>query len=315
MFDDYSTPTRSSDSLMAKPSKPPFGYYGAKLRIAKRIIEILPPHNAWVEGFCGSAALTLAKSPVPIEVINDADGEIVNVFKQLRDNSHQLCRAVALTPYSRQELALARQTKAQVSELERARRFLVSTMMTVNSINGPCHAGFSYSPSYTRHGREARVNRWYNLPERLEKVVERLRGVRVENLDVFDLIRPFSDRPATLIYLDPPYFMKRGHGYVIDANNLEFHEQLLDTCQKARCMILLSGYENKLYRKSLTPKNGWQRKEIETHTRDTTGKDFSRTEVLWMNDRFIKARKNMKVPILLKKDEKKNNKINPARKR
>ena len=61
-------------------TKSPFGYYGAKLKIARQIVQDLPPHNAWVEGFCGSAAVTLAKPPAAIEVINDADGEIVNFF-------------------------------------------------------------------------------------------------------------------------------------------------------------------------------------------------------------------------------------------
>jgi len=44
----------------------------------------------WVEAFCGSAALTLAKRRAPIEVINDIDGEIVNVFKQIRNNQKEL---------------------------------------------------------------------------------------------------------------------------------------------------------------------------------------------------------------------------------
>lgn len=314
MYKDYSKSTHTDDSLKAKPTKPPFGYYGAKLRVAKKIIEMLPLHNAWVEGFCGSAALTLAKEPVPIEVINDADGEVVNVFKQLRNNSDELCRAIELTPYARQEFQVAQQGKEDISELERARRFLVGAMMAVNSINKPGNAGFSYSQSYARHGREARVNRWYNLPERLEKVVERLRGIRIENRDIFDLLRLFSDRPATLVYLDPPYFMKRSQGYVIDANNREFHEKLLDVCNKARCMILLSGYGNSLYNKILTANNGWSKQGIETHTRDTTGKDFARTEMLWMNEAFTKARKNKKVPIRLKKKERQHNKINPPRK-
>ena len=60
MLIDYTTPTHTDESLSAKPAKAPFGYYGAKLRIAKKIIDLLPPHHAWVEGFCGSAALTLA---------------------------------------------------------------------------------------------------------------------------------------------------------------------------------------------------------------------------------------------------------------
>lgn len=311
----YETPTHTSETLKTRPTRPPFGYYGAKQRIAQKIIKTLPPHNAWVEGFCGSAALTLAKKPVPIEIINDRDGQIVNLFKQLRNNPEALFRAVTLTPYAREEFYLARKAAEGLNSLERARRFLVATMMTINATIDSKKSGFSFSQSYAREGREARVNRWYNLPKRLEKVVERLRGVRVENRDACDLIKMLSDRPATLIYLDPPYYTKRDHGYVIDANDREFHSDLLKMCRKARCMLLISGYENDLYDEMLAVDKGWTKKTIETHTRDTTGKDYARSEVLWMNARFQKAKELGKVPIRLKKKEREQNKVNPPRKR
>ena len=313
MPDGYTTPTHTEASLRAKPAKAPFGYYGAKLRIARQIIQLLPPHNAWVEAFCGSAAITLAKSPVPIEVINDADGEIVNLFEQLRKNPKELCEAVALTPYSRAEYQVARRRQEGLSPAERARLFLVATMMTVNAVNGPSNSGFSFSPSYTRGNKEARVNRWYNLPDRLEKVVERLRGVRVENRDAYEIVKMFQDRPATLMYLDPPYFVKRETKYVIDENNLEFHSKLIKICRAARCMILISGYDNDLYNAMLTREKGWTKQQIETHTRDTTGKDFARTEVLWMNSQFVKAKNANRVPIRLKAKERRQNKLNPSR--
>ena len=309
----YSRATHTLASLRAKPAKSPFGYYGAKLRIASRIIKGLPPHNAWVEAFCGSAAITLAKRPVPIEVINDFDGEVVNLFAQLRDKADELCRAVALTPYARSEFEQSRIRAHGISPLERARRFLVRSMMTVNATVGNSCCGFSFSQSYTREGREARVNRWYNLPERLEKVVERLRGVRVENRDACELVAMFADRPATLIYLDPPYYTKRDHGYVIDANDSAFHTKLLRICKSARCMLLISGYDNELYDRLLTPAEGWRQWRIETHTRDTTGKDYDRTEVLWMNSAFVRARVANEVPVILTKKEKAQNKVNPAR--
>ena len=315
MLDNYITPTHTEETIMSEPATAPFGYYGAKLTIAKQIIAELPPHHAWVEGFCGSAAITLAKLPVPIEVINDADGEIVNLFKQLRNNPTLLCRAVALTPYSRAEYQKAYIKESGLSPLEQARRFLVATMMTINSVNGPTQSGFSFTQSYSRGNKEARVNRWYKLPERMEKAVERLRGVRIENRDVYEIVEIFQDRPATLLYLDPPYFVKRRSEYTIDANNLVFHEKLLDVCQKARCMILISGYENDLYKNLLTPDKGWSKKTIETHTRDTTGKNIDRTEVLWMNAQFVKAKKTNRVPIRLKAKERRENKINPSRKR
>lgn len=313
MKDRYSIPTHNSASLRSKPAKAPFGYYGAKLRIASKIIDALPPHNAWVEAFCGSAAITLAKHPVPIEVINDIDGDIVNLFKQLRNNQNALCRAVALTPYARVCFEESRRPRKKLDPLERARRFLVRSMMTVNATVASSHAGFSFSQSYTRNSREARVNRWYNLPERLEKVVERLRGVRVESKDARELVEMFADRPATLMYLDPPYFTKREHGYVIDANDADFHTELLEVCRRARCMLLISAYENPLYDNLLRRSDGWNKKAIKTHTRDTTGKDYDRTEVLWMNKAFVKAKERGRVPIALTKKERFENKINPCR--
>lgn len=310
---DYETPTHTEETLRARPARAPFGYYGAKQRIAQKVIRDLPPHNAWVEGFCGSAALTLAKKPVPIEVINDQDAQIVNLFDQLRNNAEELCRAVALTPYARGEFESSRQLEEDIEPIERARRFLVATMMAVNGTIGSSHGGFSFSQSYSREGREARVNRWYNLPARLEGVVERLRGVRVENRDARELLEMFLDRPATLMYLDPPYYTKRGHSYVIDANNRQFHADLLAICQKANCMLLISGYQNDLYEEILTTQKGWKKSTIETYTRDTTGKSHARTEIFWMNSQFQRAKMEGKIPIQLEEKERYHNKINPPR--
>jgi DNA adenine methylase len=297
-------------------ARAPFGYYGAKLRIASQIVKDLPPHNAWVEAFCGSAALTLAKKPAPIEIINDLDGQIVNLFQQLRNNPNKLCRAIALTPYARGEFQNARNNEMGKKPLERARKFLVATMMTVNGTVGSLTgSGFSFSQSYTRDSCEARVSRWYNLPERLARVAERLRHVRVENRDARELLKMFSDRPATLVYLDPPYFVTRRHTYTIDAKDEPFHKELLDICCNARCMILLSGYENDLYNEILTRKNGWRRLTLRTSTRDTTGKDYIRNEVLWKNKYYVKAESTGRVPIRLSPKEKAENKINPSRKR
>lgn len=295
--------------------KPPFGYYGAKARIASKIVRGLPPHNAWVEGFCGSAAVTLAKPPAPIEVINDIDGQIVNVFQQLRSNAEALCRAIALTPYAREEFELSRVVVDGAEPLEQARRFLVRTMMTVNATIAGGSSGFSFSQSFSREGREARTNRWYNLPSRLESVVERLRGVRVENRDARELVRMFADRPATLMYLDPPYFARRSHGYVIDAKDRGFHEELLAECKKARCMLLVSAYQTDLYEDMLCSEDGWEKATIETKTRDTTGNDFKRTEVLWTNARYQKAKAANRVPVRLTAAEKKERKLNPPRSR
>src|SRR4051794_5570715 len=100
MQKDYSKASKKGKAAEVFPPRQPFSYYGAKQRLAERIIAMLPPHNAWVEAFCGSAALTCAKPAAQLEVINDLNDQIVTLFKQLRTNSTALCRSIALTPYS-----------------------------------------------------------------------------------------------------------------------------------------------------------------------------------------------------------------------
>jgi DNA adenine methylase len=293
--------------------KPAFGYYGAKVRIASHIINSLPPHNAWVEAFCGSAALTIAKKPAPIEIINDLDDQIINLFEQLRNNSKKLISAINLTPYARKEYFDAKKVDDGIEPIEKARRFLISTMMTVNGAVGETGAGFSFSQSYSRDGREARVNRWYNLPDRLEKVVERLKSVRVENRDARELLEMFVYKPATLFYMDPPYLMERSHHYKHDIDE-KFHIELLELSNKAKCMMLISSYDNELYNEMLSQKNGWTKTILETNTSDTSGKKYERKEILWKNESFEKALGSNRIPIRLSQKEKKQHKLNPSRK-
>jgi DNA adenine methylase len=307
--------TASKQPNSQKRRTPPFGYFGSKHRIASEICKQLPPHNAWVEVFCGSAAMTLAKPCAPIEVINDIDRNVVNLFDQLRNNTEELCRAVALTPYAREELdrARAKESDPSLSELERARIFLVASMMAINGVFGDAKGGFSYSQSYSRNGRDARVNRWYNLPERISAVVERLRNVRIENRDACELVEMFSQRPATLLYIDPPYLADRVNGYNIDAKDRKFHLDLLNTLLTAKCMILISGYQNELYSSLLTVKNGWTTRSIAAATRDSLGRTHARTEVLWMNKAFTTAARLSRIPIRLSAKEKREGKLNPIR--
>ena len=50
------------DKKGLKKVNAPFGYFGSKNKIALQLCAELPPHNCWVEAFCGSAALTLRKT-------------------------------------------------------------------------------------------------------------------------------------------------------------------------------------------------------------------------------------------------------------
>jgi len=292
----------------------PFGYFGSKNKIAMQLIAELPPHNCWVEVFCGSAAITLAKPIAPIEVLNDINHEIINFFGQVRNNWEKLRELIELTPYAREELVLARKPDERDTDAERARKFLVRSMFAINGAFGEVKGGFSYSQSYTRDHQDARVSRWNHLPERISRVAERLKHARIESIDGLRLIKMFETRPATLLYVDPPYLTDRVRGYEHEAHDEEFHHEMLQLLMRSKCMVVISGYDNPLYRKHLTKKNGWSRKVIETITKDAKGRSFNRTEVLWMNKSFVKAKKLNAVPIKLTRREVEMKKVNPERK-
>jgi site-specific DNA-adenine methylase len=115
------------------------------------------------------------------------------------------------------------------------------------------------------------------------------------------------------MYLDPPYLMKREHRYAIDANEEAFHDELLQACVDSKAMLIISGYKNPLYSKYLTAANGWSASAIDVKTRGTNGADGTRTEILWTNAAFKKARDSGRVPIRLSKVEATQKKVNPAR--
>ena len=290
-----------------------FGYFGSKQRLAKSILEHIPPHHCWVELFGGSLAVTMAKKPALIEIVNDLDDNIVNAFKQIRDHGDRLIELIELTPYARSELQMARVIENDDSDIERARKFLVHAMMSVNGVMAGNSAGFSMSATYSRGGREARVNRWCNYPHRLKAVTDRLRKVRIENKDGIKLLEEFSNKPATLVYIDPPYLGDRVAGYKIEAADQAFHERLLTQALVCKCMIVISGYKSNTYTTLLEDRGGWRRYELVSETQNTNGNRLIRDEILWLNGPAQEACKTGHVPVTLTKKELQNGKVNPSR--
>jgi DNA adenine methylase len=81
--------------------KPFISIIGGKTRRAKRLAALLPPAKCYVEVFGGSAAVLFAKEPSPVEVYNDADGGLVNLFKTVQGRPDDLSSTLKLFPASR----------------------------------------------------------------------------------------------------------------------------------------------------------------------------------------------------------------------
>jgi DNA adenine methylase len=111
--------------LTEKKKLIPFGWYGGKFSHLDWLLPLLPDCHHYCEPFAGSGAVLLNRDPSPVETFNDLDGEVVNFFRVLREEKERLIEAIGLTPFAREEFAIACEVSPDLPLLERARRFYV----------------------------------------------------------------------------------------------------------------------------------------------------------------------------------------------
>lgn len=258
--------------------RPVLRYHGGKWALAPWIISHFPPHRVYVEPFGGAASVLLRKPRCYAEVYNDVDGEVVNLFRVLRDptTAARLASALTLTPFSRDEFSLSYEPSAD--PLESARRLVVRSFMGFgsNACNAERPTGFR---SNSNRSGTTPAHDWSQYPEVLRYAVQRLRGVVIENKDAFSVIAQ-HDSPDTLFYVDPPYLAEtRGRnqfGNYRHEMNQEAHEKLSALLRAVKGMVIVSGYDSELYRDLYA---GWSSVTRAAHA--DGAKD--RVEVLWMN--------------------------------
>ena len=266
--------------------RPPVGYYGAKVRLAQRIVELLPPHRVFVETHAGSAAVLFAKPPSPVEVINDLDGEVTHFFHTLRTRGAELARACQLTPYSRAEYEACAQRPADLDPVERARRWWVRCNQSFNKAGAGGRAGWASSAA-------PKSNPAPDFAARADELVvaaERLRTVLIENRPAVEVIAKYGLADAVL-YVDPPYLAdtrlgrdrSRGADYTLDTAGEHEHRELADALRATKATVILSGYASDLYDELFAD---WYRLDVAMHrpsANHTTARARHATEVLWSN--------------------------------
>lgn len=258
----------------------------------KNIIALFPPHQTYVEPFGGAAWVLLNKEPSPVEVYNDIDGDVVNLFWALRERGEELQRLLQLTPYAREGFIACLDNCD--NSLERARRTFVRFRQGFNG-KGGTPADWHYNISLSRRGIAAVVSQWLSaIDDVLPQVVARLRLVQIEQRDALDMITRY-DRPETLFYCDPPYMAESRvdtRSYDHEMSD-EKHHQLLAILRELRGMVVLSGYHCSLYDETLSD---WERREFNIvarssgvcKTRDGKGGQAPRrTEVVWLNPAIV----------------------------
>lgn len=259
-----------------------FGWYGGKFSHLDWLLPLLPNCHHYCEPFAGSAAVLLNRIPSAIETYNDLDGEVCNFFRSFRDNPDELARLIALTPFSREEFAIACTLDPDVSSLERARRFYVRARQVRTGLAQTASIGrWANCKNTTRAGMSGVVSRWLGGVEALPEIAQRLLRVQVENRPAIDVIKLY-DAPDTLFYCDPPYVHEtRGDSsaYGFEMTDAQ-HEELADTLNGVKGMVAFSNYDCPLLER-LYPARRWFKNVASPKTNHAT--KGTRVEVLWTN--------------------------------
>lgn len=175
------------------------GWLGGKFKLAKRIVKMLPEdHQCYCEPFAGAAWVLFFKEPSKSEVLNDFNSEIVNLYRVLQHHLEEFLRYFKWVLISREEFERLKKLPAEsLTDIQRAARFYYIQKM--------CFGGRINRPTFCTRTTDAPKLNLVRIEEELSAVHLRLSRVVVEHLPYADVITRY-DRPATVFYIDPPYW-------------------------------------------------------------------------------------------------------------
>jgi len=257
-----------------------FPYLGGKFYMLKYILQLIPPHKIYVEVFGGSGKVLLNKPRSFLEVWNDYDRRIANLFHVVVFQFDEFYEKVRGLVYSRE---LYKKYKQELSELKQIEigdiDLAVKTYYVMNCMfNGGSNLGGSFAFSKVKNI----ALKYWKLLNNLVKIRERFSNVIFE-CDDFEKVIKRWDSEDTFFYLDPPYYNVENY---YNGFSREDHKRLLRLIKEIKGKWLLSGYANELYDSELKKYN---RFEFEIAQRSYYKKNISAVkkpraiEVLWCN--------------------------------
>ena len=182
---------------MATPVIP---WMGGKRRLADLLIPRFPPHKCYVEVFAGGAALYFLRTPADSEVINDINGDLVNLYRVIKHHLEEFVRQFKWALSSRELFKWTQDTPpATLTDIQRAARFFY--------LQHHCFGGKVQGQTWGTATTAPSIN-LLRIEEQLSAAHLRLAGTFVERLHWRECVERY-DRPHTFFYMDPPYWQTR----------------------------------------------------------------------------------------------------------
>lgn len=179
-------------------TRSPIAWQGGKSRLVAQILPMVPAHDTYCEAFAGAAWMLFRKPQSKVEIINDINRDLVNLYRIVKHHLDELVRQFRWLLCSRSEFERFMQTPAEtLTDIHRAVRFYY---LMRNGYSGKV-TGQTFGYALTAPPR-------FNLlrvEEDLSAAHVRLSQVYVENQPWSRMLERY-DSARTFFYLDPPYY-------------------------------------------------------------------------------------------------------------
>lgn len=263
--------------------RPIIKYFGGKNKLYEWIISKFP-HNyealTYVEDFIGGGSIILNKKKSHIEIINDINPKLINMYKVLFQYNTEFINELLNLTYSKETFdnALLNNTNEDFyDDVDAAVNIYVLYRMS----RGGLGKEFAWSER-SRGNQPGDTNAWDTSIDNINIITKRLNGTIIYNRDFRWLLNNYND-DSTFHYLDPTYLSetrvsKKAYEYEMSFKD---HEDLLKLIINSKARILISGYASSLYYSYLKDWNAHS-KDIINHSSQARIKD-SRVEILWCN--------------------------------
>ncbi len=193
---------------MASKPQPLIPWMGGKRRLAKHLFPLFPEHTCYVEPFAGGAALFfLRPQPAKVEVLNDINGQLINLYRVVQHHFDEFVRQFEWTLTSREVFARLQSTPPEsMTDIQRAARFFYLQ-----------HTAFGGKTVDQHFGTSTTGKPWsaITIAGKLAASRQRLSGVIIEN-EPWERCFKRYDRPHTFFYFDPPYWQTAGYDRAFD---------------------------------------------------------------------------------------------------
>jgi DNA adenine methylase len=214
-------------------SSPIIPWLGGKRRLADKLIPLFPPHECYVEVFAGGATLYfLRPMPAQTEVLNDINGDLVNLYRVVQHHLEEFVRQFKWALSSRQIFKWQQLTDpSTLTDIQRAARFYYLQQHAFGGkIDGQTFGTATTGPAINL----------CRIEENLSAAHLRLSGTYVENLPWQEVMRRY-DRPHSFFYCDPPYWQTEGYGVDFDFEQYQELAAFMRTC-KGKVMVSINDH-------------------------------------------------------------------------